>query len=46
MCEYKRKIGKRTGEKTGTKLQNLLEKAEALGMQQTCLKYRLWDFLG
>jgi hypothetical protein len=46
MCEYERKIGSRKGEKTRTKLQNLLEKAQALGTQQTCLKYRSWDFLG
>jgi len=46
MCEYKRKTGNRKGQKTRTRLQNLLEKAEALGMQQTCLKYRSWDFVG
>jgi hypothetical protein len=38
MCEYKRKTGNRKGEKTRTKLQNLLEKEEALDLQQTCLK--------
>jgi len=46
MCEYKRKAGNRKGQKTRTKLQNIPEKAEALDMQQTCLKYRSWDFVG
>jgi hypothetical protein len=46
MCECKRKTSNCKGEKTRTKLQNLLEKTEALGMQQTCLKYRSWDILG
>jgi len=46
MCEYKSKTGNRKGQKTRTKLQNILEKAEALGMQQTCLKHRSRDFLG
>ena len=46
ICGYKRKTGNRKGEKTRTKLQSLLEKTEALGIQQAYLKYSLWDFLG
>jgi len=46
MCEYKRKTGNRRGQKTRTKLQNLLEKAEALGTQKTRLKVQVMGFSG